>query len=140
MFCVTCLALANMNFFKIVFSDGPLPASGDPLALDKPELTLDLIQRFNSVWSFGGLIMTLASKLESIIKAYCPDLKEFGSGLKEKIVVIRGLFHASLKSSQHRVIYFPLCKSQSSKRVSLSKSLTIWLLFLLLLRSTRKIQ
>ena len=61
-FCATHLALANMNFFKTVFSDGPPPASGDPHAPDKPKPTPDLIQSSDFVWSFGGLIMTLASK------------------------------------------------------------------------------
>ncbi|KAF4382762.1 hypothetical protein G4B88_021545 [Cannabis sativa] len=95
-----------MNFFKTVFSespDSPQPesTSGSPKKSsndqerEDPDPTPDSHHSGSSVggggvWSFGGLIQTLATKSESVIETYRRDLQEFSSGLKKEIEVAHG--------------------------------------------------
>nr|KYP72794.1 BSD domain-containing protein 1 [Cajanus cajan] len=70
-----------MNFFSSVFSDDP---DSPPPESDSPDPP-----QSDTVWSFGGLIQTLASKSESVLGNYRRDLEEFGSGLRKETAVIR---------------------------------------------------
>ncbi|XP_062086280.1 protein DOS2 [Humulus lupulus] len=91
-----------MDFFKSVFSDSPDPpqpesSSGSPKkpSNNQEREDPDPISAPNQsggggVWSFGGLIQTLATKSESVIETYRRDLQEFGSGLKKEIEVAHG--------------------------------------------------
>ncbi|KAK7835113.1 uncharacterized protein LOC112004598 [Quercus suber] len=76
-----------MDFFKSVFSEDPDP----PQNVDAPEPYPDPDSDSDStaIWSFGGLIKTIASKSESVIQTYRRDIEEFGSGLKKETSVIR---------------------------------------------------
>uniref|UniRef100_A0A803NR98 BSD domain-containing protein n=1 Tax=Cannabis sativa TaxID=3483 RepID=A0A803NR98_CANSA len=95
-----------MNFFKTVFSENPDPpppesTSGSPKKSsndqerEDPDPIPDSHHSGSSVggggvWSFGGLIQTLATKSESVIETYRRDLQEFSSGLKKEIEVAHG--------------------------------------------------
>ncbi|XP_030486478.2 uncharacterized protein LOC115703116 [Cannabis sativa] len=95
-----------MNFFKTVFSESPDPpqpesTSGSPKKSsndqerEDPDPIPDSHHSGSSVggggvWSFGGLIQTLATKSESVIETYRRDLQEFSSGLKKEIEVAHG--------------------------------------------------
>ncbi|XP_030973530.1 protein DOS2-like [Quercus lobata] len=84
-----------MDFFKSVFSEDPDPPQND----DAPEPNQDPNPNPNpdpdsdsdstAIWSFVGLIKTIASKSESVIQNYRRDMEEFGSGLKKETSVIR---------------------------------------------------
>ncbi|PIA39332.1 hypothetical protein AQUCO_02600054v1 [Aquilegia coerulea] len=104
-----------MDFFKSVFSDDPEPSS-DPNLETKPQTEEDtyteesLIDEIDSkdpnftsnssnssVWSFGGLIKTFASKSESVISTYKKDFEEFSSELKKETAVIRQVASRAVK-------------------------------------------
>ncbi|KAL5541715.1 hypothetical protein UlMin_009425 [Ulmus minor] len=95
-----------MDFFKSVFADD-LPESddsGEPQNVENgddlvPEPEEDPIPNSDSgkVWSFGGLLKTLATKSESVIQTYRHDLEEFGSGLKKETAVIREVASRAVK-------------------------------------------
>lgn len=90
-----------MNFFKSVFSDDPDPprpesGSDSPRDSEAQQIPDEVSSPEQSnpsdggVWSFGGLMKTLATRSESVIETYRRDLQEFGSGLKKEIEVAQG--------------------------------------------------
>ncbi|KAF3340561.1 BSD domain-containing protein 1-like protein [Carex littledalei] len=70
-----------MNLFKSVFSQD-LDPEHDEDPNPNPNST-------SGGWNLGGLMKSVASKSESVIKTYRRDLEEFGSGLKKETAVIR---------------------------------------------------
>ncbi|XP_010522686.1 PREDICTED: BSD domain-containing protein 1 [Tarenaya hassleriana] len=92
-----------MNFFKSVFSDDPDPdpstaesGSESPRTSEEQQNpdTIPSPEKSNpsdgGLWSFGGLMKTLATRSESVLETYRRDLQEFGSGLKKEIEVAQG--------------------------------------------------
>ncbi|KAF3963377.1 hypothetical protein CMV_012234 [Castanea mollissima] len=78
-----------MDFFKSVFSEDPDPPLNDDAPEPNPDPNPDPDPNSTAIWSFGGLIKTIASKSESVIQTYRRDIEEFGSGLKKETSVIR---------------------------------------------------
>nr|XP_023908062.1 BSD domain-containing protein 1-like [Quercus suber]POF16228.1 bsd domain-containing protein 1 [Quercus suber] len=82
-----------MDFFKSVFSEDPDPPQNvdalEPNPDPNPDPDSDSDSDSTAIWSFGGLIKTIASKSESVIQTYRRDIEEFGSGLKKETSVIR---------------------------------------------------
>ncbi|KAM3707494.1 hypothetical protein ACJW31_02G029100 [Castanea mollissima] len=78
-----------MDFFKSVFSEDPDPPLNDDAPEPNPDPNPDPDLNSTAIWSFGGLIKTIASKSESVIQTYRRDIEEFGSGLKKETSVIR---------------------------------------------------
>lgn len=89
-----------MDFFKSVFADdGPNPShSQNPSDSDSDSPNHEREEEENpdpnpnapsSVWSFGDLIKTLATRSESVIDTYRRDLQEFRSGLSKETAAIR---------------------------------------------------
>ncbi|KAF9607159.1 hypothetical protein IFM89_032381 [Coptis chinensis] len=104
-----------MDFFKSVFSDDLEPSSQPNPTQNpdsKPDPQLETIENNeesvkdsnlttnssnSSVWSFGGLIKTIANKSESVIQTYKKDLEEFSSELKKETAVIRQVASKAVK-------------------------------------------
>nr|XP_023892603.1 BSD domain-containing protein 1-like [Quercus suber] len=78
-----------MDFFKSVFSEDPDPPPNVDAPEPNPDPDSDSDSDSTAIWSFGGLIKTIASKSESVIQTYRRDIEEFGSGLKKETSVIR---------------------------------------------------
>ncbi|XP_050240335.1 uncharacterized protein LOC126689250 [Quercus robur] len=78
-----------MDFFKSVFSEDPDLPQNDDAPEPNPDPIPDPDSDSTAIWSFGGLIKTIASKSESVIQTYRRDIEEFGSGLKKETSVIR---------------------------------------------------
>ncbi|KAL3849829.1 hypothetical protein ACJIZ3_011711 [Penstemon smallii] len=89
-----------MNFFNSILSDDPEPPKSkiphDSESISPSELLYDdqnpddvAQDDIAGLWSFEGLIKTLATRSESVIETYRRDLKEFGSGLKTETEIFR---------------------------------------------------
>ncbi|KAL3827904.1 hypothetical protein ACJIZ3_016706 [Penstemon smallii] len=97
-----------MNFFKSILSDDPDPSKPEnPHESDSDSSTdshrgdrhSNDVDRDDTagVWSFGGLIKTIATRSESVIETYRRDLEEFGSGLKKETEIIREVASRAVK-------------------------------------------
>ncbi|GMH28453.1 hypothetical protein Nepgr_030296 [Nepenthes gracilis] len=99
-----------MNFFNSIFSDDRQPSNDT----DSPHPDLDsenptspdpnpdpssksTSQASTSIWSFGSLIKSVATKSESMIGNYRRDIEEFGSGLLKETAAIRDVASRAVK-------------------------------------------
>ncbi|GAA0161022.1 hypothetical protein LIER_17439 [Lithospermum erythrorhizon] len=92
-----------MDFFKSLVSDDPDPSrpGSEPDSpsnqntvdqhdqIDESDEYSDAEDGGGGLWSFGGLIQSIATRSESVIELYRRDLQEFGSGLKKETEMFR---------------------------------------------------